>query len=135
MDPTLYSLPATWQTLSESALRGRLDEVNSLASQVDIDSPATDDTPSGLDIAESLADAREAIEAELANRAETAAAEADRRAAVLSRLNPPAPEPEPVVEELAVEPEPVIEPEPQPEPEPVVAELAAAIAEEGYAVA
>lgn len=122
---SLYSLPSNYTSLSENALRGRLDEIASLANQVDIDAPATDDAPSGLDIAESLADAREAIEAELANRAETAAAEADRRAAVLSRLNPPAVEPEPVVEELAAEPEPVIEPEPQPEPEPVVAELAA----------
>ena len=52
VDP-LYVLPPTWQSLSDAALAGRLDEINTLAGQVDIDQAALDDQPSGVDVLES----------------------------------------------------------------------------------
>jgi hypothetical protein len=123
VDP--YTLPPDLSILSDAALAGRLDEIRTLAANTDIDAEG------GVERLESLADARDALAAELQSRADLAAADAERRAAVAARFadaDPepeptPEPEPEPVVE-LAADPEPEPTPEPAPEPEPAVAELA-----------
>lgn len=145
-----FTLPAGWQEFSDALLAAKLDEIAALAARVDLDAAGDDTVPSGLEIAESLADAKDAIDAERTGRAAAHAASEERRAAVMARLAPTT-EPEPVVEpvvaaaEPAVEPEPVValvlsefapaaaEPEPEPEPEPVAA-VAPPAAREGLAV-
>ncbi len=122
MDRTLYSLPAGWQNFSTAALSGRLDEIATLAASLgdntaefNIDTPGGDDAPSGLDVAESLADARDEIKAELARRETEAEETAGRRAEALARLSDPEPE-ETEEDEAPAEPEAAVLSDSQPEP-------------------
>lgn len=138
----LFSLPSNWKKLTDAALAAHLETIEHLRSAVTADgaefnihSPADGDNPSGVEVVESLGEAKQAIKAELAEREETAAADAARREAALAALSDPEPEPEPepeapaedaATEELAAE-----EPDPETpaveEPEaPAVEELAAA---------
>ncbi len=154
-----YTLPSGWEDFSDTALAARLEEIETYTRRLldedadfNIDSPAGDDTPSGVDVAESLAAAKTEIEALQSKRAEQAAVEADRRAAALAALATPEPEvvetPEPevapvelaaeetVVETAPVEAAPVVDTEPAPEPvvETPVVEPVELAAEEAPAV-
>jgi hypothetical protein len=88
----LFRLPENWKSLSSTALGGQLATIVEMAATVDVDAPAaeaTEGTPaveSGVDQLEALADAKDAIEAELAEREENDAAAADRRQAALDRF-------------------------------------------------
>ncbi len=125
MDRTLYSLPAGWQNFSTAALSGRLDEIATLAASLgdntaefNIDTPGGDDAPSGIDVAESLADARDEIKGELTRRETEAEETAGRRADALARLSDPEPEPETEEDEAPAEPEAAVLSDSQPEPTP-----------------
>ncbi len=109
MDPyTLFTLPPNWRALPDHLLQAQLETILALANGIDINQPGVDGHPSGLEVAESLADAKDSVEAELGERGSTRAEEEDRRAAAMARLQPsaaPAPAPEMAAtggEELAV---------------------------------
>ena len=148
-----YTLPTGWEDFSDTALSARLEEIESYTGRLtdedaefNIDTPGSDDGPSGVEVAESLAEAKRAIEGVLSSRADARAEEESRKAAALAALAPapepdPEPEPEPAVAELAAEesvpepveaapvdtPAPAVEaaPEPAPEPDPEPVALAA----------
>ena len=114
----LYALPTGWEEFSTELLNAKLDEIAALAAKLDIDAAGSDDGPSGLEVAESLADAREAVQGVIDTRTAEAADATERREAALARL---APAPEPEVEETAA-----AKPAPAPAPEPKVSPQAKA---------
>lgn len=116
-----YSLPEGWEQFSTELLAAKATEIRTLAAKIDetvLDAPAPEEGEgvSGIEYAESLASAKKAVDELIDTQATEAAAVAERRAAVLSDLTDPEPDPEPevtpepeVVEPVAEEVEPVAE--------------------------
>lgn len=87
----LYQLPHGWEDFSATLLQAKLDEINALANKVTettLDIPADEEagTVSGLEYAESLRDAKVAVQAKLSQVTEDEQAKNERRNSVLADL-------------------------------------------------